>query len=172
MEFQQLLVTVFERVSQLLEKALDGLTQDDLNYLPNPECNSIAWLAWHLTRVQDLAFSNLMGKEQCWISEKWYVKFSRKPDPTDRGVGDSSEDVSSFKSPDSKTLSDYHRAVFRRTKDYISKLTTAELGREIEHPRSRTVGLRIAAIIDDNIQHVGQIAYLCGMLKGRGWYGI
>lgn len=168
MEFQQLLVNVFERISQTLEKALDGLTQDDLHYLPNPDCNSIAWLAWHLTRVQDSIISNLTDKEQCWITENWYSKFGRKPEPTDRGVGDNSEDIANFKSPDSKTLLDYHWAVLKPTKEYINKLTTAELGREIDNPRSPTVGLRITAIINDNIQHVGQIAYLRGMLKRKG----
>jgi len=172
MEFQQLLVGVFEQASQTLEKALDGLTQDELNYLPNPDCNSIAWLTWHLTRVQDSAISSLMGREQCWIADKWYSKFGRNPDPNDRGVGHSSEDVSNFKSPDSKTLLDYYCAVFKHTKEYISKLSTAELGREIDNPRSPLVGLRIAAITHDNLQHVGQIAYLRGMLKGKGWYGV
>ena len=171
MEFQQLLVTIFERASQILEKALDGLTQHDLDYVPNPDCNSIAWLAWHLTRVQDSAISSLMGKEECWIVEKWYSKFNRNPDPTDRGVGHSSEDVSNFKSPDSKTLLDYYCAVFKQTKEYISKLSTAELGREIDNPRYPMVGLRLAAITNDNLQHVGQIAYLRGTLKGKGWYG-
>lgn len=171
MEFQQLLVNVFERISQTLEKALDGLTQDDLHYLPNPDCNSIAWLAWHLTRAQDSTISSLTDKEQCWITEKWYSKFGRKPNPTDSGYGHSSEDASIFKSPDSKTLLGYHCAVLKRTKEYISKLTTAELGREIDNPRSPLVGLRIAAITNDNLQHVGQIAYLRGMIKGKGWYG-
>ncbi|MFC2052490.1 DinB family protein [Chloroflexota bacterium] len=170
MEFQQLLVSALERASHILEKALDGLNGDDLNYLPNPDCNSIAWLTWHLTRVQDSAISGLMGKEQRWIVEKWYSKFSRNPDPNDRGVGHSSEDVSNFQSPDSKTLLNYYYSVFKQTKEYISKLSTAELEREIDNPRFPTVGLRLAAMINDNIQHVGQIAYLRGMLKGKGWY--
>ena len=171
MEFQQLLLRVVGRVSEILEMALDGLTQDDLNYLPNPDCNSIAWLTWHLTRMQDWVISSFMGKEQHWIVEKWYSKFKRNPDPTDIGLGHSSEDVSNFQSPDSKTLLDYYYSVLKQTKEYISKLSTAELGREIDNPRSPTVGLRLAAIMNDNIQHVGQIAYLHGMLKGKGWYG-
>ena len=170
MEFQQLLLNVFERASVILEKALEGLTQDDLNYLPNQDCNSIAWLTWHLTRVQDSAISSLIGKEQLWIVEKWYSKFSRNPDPNDRGNGHNSEDVSNFQSPDSKTLLEYYYAVLKQTKEYIDKLSIVELGREIDNPRNPTVGLRLAGIINDNIQHVGQIAYLHGMLKGKGWY--
>ncbi len=166
MEFQQLLQNVFERVAQHLEKALDGLTQEDLNQLPKSDCNSIGWLTWHLTRAQDSAVSGFMGKEQIWITDRWYSKFNRKPDPTDTGFGHSSEDVANFQSPDTKTLLDYHYAILRQTKEYISKLSTAELGKETNNPRNPTIGLRLAAVISDNLQHTGQVAYLRGLLKG------
>jgi uncharacterized damage-inducible protein DinB len=171
MEFQQLLVGVFERVSQVLEEALDGLNQDDLSYLPQADCNSIGWLTWHLTRVQDSTISRLTGKEQLWIAEKWYSKFNRNADSTDNGVGHSSKDVSNFQSPDTETLLDYHHAVLKQTNEYVGKLSTNELGREIDWPRFPTVGLLLAAQISETLQHVGQIAYLRGMLKGKGWYG-
>ena len=168
MEFQQLLQNIFERASQYLEGALDGLTQEDLNRLPNPDCNSIGWLTWHLTRVQDSAVSGFMGKEQIWITDRWCSKFNRDPDPKDVGFGHSSEDVANFQSPDTKTLLDYHYAVQRQTKEYISKLSTTELGRETNNPRNPTIGLRLAAIINDNLQHTGQVAYLRGLFKGKG----
>ncbi len=170
MEFQQLLVSVFERAAQIVEKALDGLTHDDLSYLPKTDCNSIAWLTWHLTRVQDRAISSLIGEEQRWIAEKWYSKFNRSADPTDSGAGHTSEDVSNFQFPDAKTLLNYHYSVLKQTKRYLSQLSVAELGRKVDHPRYPMVGLRLVAIINDNLQHVGQIAYLRGMLKGKGWY--
>ena len=168
MEFQQLLENVFERVAQYLEKALDGLTQEDLNHLPNPDCNSIGWLTWHLTRAQDSAVSSFIGKEQIWITDKWYSKFNRNPDPADNGFGHASEDVANFQSPDTKTLLDYHYAVLRQTKEYIGKLSPTELGRETNNPRNPTIGLRLAAIINDNLQHTGQVAYLRGLFKGKG----
>ena len=172
MEFQQLLQNIFERVSQSLEGALDGLTQEELNRLPNPDCNSIGWLTWHLTRAQDSAVSGFMEKEQIWITDKWYSKFNRNADSTDNGVGHSSEEVSNFQSPDAKTLLDYHHAVLKQTNEYVSKLSTDELGRETDWPRFPTVGLLLAAQISETLQHVGQIAYLRGMLKGKGWYGV
>lgn len=90
------------------------------------------------------------------------------------GVSDrfKSEDVSNFKFPDSKALLDFYCVVLRQTKEYINELTTAELERELDNPRFPTVGSLIAAITNDNIQHIGQIAYLCGILKGKGWYGV
>ena len=171
MEFQQLLVWVFKRVSEVLEKALEGLTKDELRYMPTTDCNSIGWLTWHLTRAQDSIISRFMEKEQLWISDKWYSKFNRSADSTDSGVGHSSEEVSNFQSPDTKTLLDYHHAVLKQTDEYINRLSTSELEREVDNLSRPTVGLNLAALISDNLQHVGQIAYLRGMLKGKGWYG-
>jgi len=53
MEWQQLITDIYKRILQELEHALDGLTVDDLNQQPHPNCNSIGWLTWHLTRAQD-----------------------------------------------------------------------------------------------------------------------
>ncbi len=54
MEWQQLITDIFVRMSQRLERVFDGLTVDDLNQRPDADCNSIGWIAWHLTRIQDL----------------------------------------------------------------------------------------------------------------------
>ncbi|MEE9399965.1 MAG: DinB family protein [Dehalococcoidales bacterium] len=175
MEWQQLIMDIYGRISQELEKVLDGLTVDELNQSPCPDCNSIGWLAWHLTRTQDRAIEDLMGEEQLWVKDEWYAKFNRAPDPTDTGFGHSLEDVAAFKSPDSKTLLEYNSAVFEQTKRYINnKLSETDLDRKFEnptYPHVPTVRPRLIGVINDNMQHVGQATYVRGMLKGQGWYG-
>ena len=176
MEWQQLIADIFVRISQGLERVLGGLTVDDLNQRPGADCNSIGWLAWHLTRIQDLIITESMGEEQLWIKGGWHAKFNRAPDPSDTGFGHSSEDVAAFRSPDGKTLLAYHRAVLERSKDYISsKLSAAELATERESPTLATVNTvraRLVGVINDNLQHVGQAAYMRGLLKGKGWLGV
>ena len=169
MQWQQLVTDIFERISQELEHALDGLTVDDLNRLPCLGCNSIGWLTWHLTRAQDSATAELLGDEQVWIKDKWYSRFNRAADPSDSGFGHSSADVAAFKLPDVETLLAYHQAVLERTKQHVSRLTTEELGRELGDARFPTVEARLVAVISDNLQHTGQVAYLRGLLKGKGW---
>jgi uncharacterized damage-inducible protein DinB len=172
MEWQQLITDGYGRILQILERALDGLTQDDLNEQPHPDCNSMGWLAWHLTRVQDHHIANLLGEEQLWIRDGWHARFSRASDPSDIGFGHSSEDVAAFKSPDTRTLLEYYRAVLERSKRYIGTLTAADLDRELNEPRYQplpTVGVRLVSIMSDNLQHAGQVAYLRGLLKGKGW---
>jgi len=168
MKWQQLINASFELISQVLEKALEGLTLEDLNRQPNPNSNSIGWLVWHLTRVQDRAISDSTGEEQLWIKEGWHARFNRPPDPKDFGLGHTPEDLAAFKSPDVPILLSYHHAVVEKTKHYVGTLSEAELDRKIVHPKYPTIGVRIAALISDNFQHAGQIAYLHGLFKG--WF--
>ncbi len=175
MEWQQLIIDIFERISRDLEQVLDGLTVDDLDQRPRPDCNSIGWLAWHLTRSHDRNISELMEEEQLWIKDKWHAKFNRAPDPADTGFGHISVEVAAFRPPDGKTLLEYHHAVLELAKRYISgTLSETELKRESASPtfgNTATVRRRLVGVINDGLQHVGQAAYVRGLLKGKGWLG-
>ncbi|MFC1903924.1 DinB family protein [Chloroflexota bacterium] len=175
MQWQQLVTDIYERILQELETALYGLTVDDLNQQPCPSCNSIGWLTWHLTRCQDKVTAELSGEEQVWIKDSWYIKFNRTLDHKDTGIGHGIDDVSAFRSPDALTLLEYHYAVLERSKRYItSKLSETELNREFETPSNPTitnVRTLLMRLINDNIQHLGQVNYVRGMLKGWGWLG-
>lgn len=176
MKWQQLIAEIYNEISRELERALDGLTMDDLNQQPRPDCNSIGWLAWHLTRCQDVANADLIGEEQLWLKEKWHAMFGRAADPTDIGYGHSSEDALNFRAPDSITLLKYHRRVLEKTLHYINlELTENDLEREFQKPTFpgiNTVRRMFVGVISDNLQHVGQIAYIRGLLKGKGWSDI
>ena len=175
MKWQQLVTDIYERISQELESALDGLTVDDLNKQPYPGCNSIGWLTWHLTRCQDIGTADILREEQLWTKDNWYAKFNRAPDPMDAGVGHSIEDAVAFISPDASTLMEYHRAVLERSKCYITGgLSETELDREFDKPKFDTitdVRTSLMRLINDNMQHLGQINYVRGILKGWGWLG-
>jgi hypothetical protein len=175
MEWQKLIMEQFRRISQELENVLDGLTVDDLNHHPAPDCNSIGWLAWHLTRSHDRNVTELAAEEQVWIKDKWYLKFNRAPDPSETGVRHTSEDIAAFKSPESRVLLEYHRAVLERIENYINnRLSESELEREAHSPTLHTtfpVGRRLVGVISEGFQHVGQAAYVRGLLKGKGWLG-
>ena len=175
MVWQELISDGYGRVLHVLEKALDGLTPDDLNEQPHPDCNSMGWLTWHLTRVQDDHIADLMGEKQLWIENGWHARFNRAPNPRDIGFGHSSEDVGAFKSPRIEILLDYHRAVLERSRRYIRSLSMADLDRELNEPWYQpppTVGVRLVSVMSDCLQHAGQVAYVRGLLKGKGWLDV
>jgi uncharacterized damage-inducible protein DinB len=173
MAWRHLIEDIFVLIAQELERVLVGLTIDNLNQQPRPDCNSIGWLAWHLTRSQDRMIEDLTGEEQTWSKDKWYLKFHRPPDATETGLHHSVEDIESFNSPDGATLLAYHHAVLEQTRRYVSQqLSESELDRPFTSPtfaHRRTPGERIMGVINDNLQHVGQAAYVRGLLKGKGW---
>ena len=172
MKWQTLIAQIYERMSQEYMGIVDGLTLDEVNKQPYPDCNSIGWLAWHLTRQQDAQIAALMGEEQLWLKDKWYLKFERQPEAGDIGFGQTPEQVSAFKSPEAKTLLDYNQAVVERSKQYIRSLSGTDLDRELNEPWFQpppTVGVRLISILDDSILHTGQAAYVRGLRQGRGW---
>ena len=172
MEWNDLLTDGYGRIIEVLERVLKGLSQDDLKWQPSPDCNSIGWLAWHLTRQQDAQIASLMGEEQLWIKDTWHAKFDRPADLRDIGFGNTPEQVTAFKSPDIDTLLSYNRAVVERSKGYFNTLSNSDLDRELDEPRFQplpTVGVRLISIMDDSILHAGQAAYVRGLRQGRGW---
>ncbi len=173
MEWEQLITDIFMRISQEMEGVLDGLTVEEINQQPRSDCNSIAWLTWHLTRSHDRNMSEIAGKEQLWISDGWHARFNRPPNPTDTGYRHTTEEATAFRAPDSKTILEYHQAVLERIQDYVNNtLSENELKRESKSPtlgKTITVRRRITGVICDALQHVGQAAYVRGLLKGKGW---
>src|SRR5204863_4505613 len=107
------------RIPQLLGMALDGLTAEQLAYRPTEEANSIAWLAWHLTRVQDKQVSDLAGREQAWIADSWHARFDKPADPDDTGQRYTAEQVAAVRPASAQLLADYNQAVQERTAEYI-----------------------------------------------------
>jgi hypothetical protein len=175
MTWQQLLIDGYGRIYEELQRALSGLTQGDLDHQPKHDCNSMGWLAWHLIRVQDGQIADLVGEEQIYIKDGWYTEFGRQPEPEDVGFGHSSEQVAEFKSPDVTVIMNYQKAVLERTKSFINSLTGEDLDRELNEPWFQplpTVGVRLISIMSDALQHAGQIAYVRGLLKGKGWSSI
>jgi hypothetical protein len=172
MECHDLLSDGYGRIEEVLGHVLDGLTQDDLDWQPRPDCNSIGWLVWHLTRQHDIQVASLMGSDQLWLRDGWHVQFNRPADLKDSGFGHSPEQVEAFKSPDTKTLLEYHQAVLERSRNYFPTLSKTDLDRELNEPYFKplpTVGVRLISIMDDAIIHAGQAAYVRGLRQGKGW---
>ena len=172
MEWHEMLADSYGRIPESVEHVLTGLKQDDLDWQPHPDCNSIGWLSWHLIRGQDAQIASLMGEDQLWIKGKWYSKFKREPNPEDTGFGHTPEQVAAFKSPDIKTFLDYNRAVTKRSQEYFKTLSKTDLDRKLNEPWFKplpTVGVRLISILADCLIHAGQAAYVRGLRQGKGW---
>ena len=171
MTWRDLIVDGYDRLPELMRETLAGLGVADLNRQPHPDCNSIGWTAWHLTRVQDSQIADLMGAEQLWTKDGWHRRFRRPADPDDTGYGHTPDEVRAFQSPGVATQLDYLRATVQRTRRYLLRLTPSALGRKLDEPWFTplpTVGVRIVSILADCHQHAGQAAYIRGLLEACG----
>ena len=157
MEATAVVTDALGRIQESLGRALKGLTAEELHRQPKDDCNSIAWLAWHLTRVQDDHLSDLAGKEQAWTADGWHAKFGMEPDPKDIGWGYTPAQVAAFRAPDTQTLLGYYAAVLDRSKAYLATLKPADRLylysdglTETANPKGRPFGLeRLLAILDE-----------------------
>lgn len=179
MKWQQLVSDSFKRQAEELEKVVDGLTEDDLNQQPAPDCNSVGWLAWHVLRSVDRNMSELIGEEQLWIKDGWHTKWGRAADPAETGFGHTTEQVCAFRSPEGKWVLEYQKALMERVENYVNKrLTTGDLERRYLSATFKKINQVESVIVGQfwhGMHHVGQAGYVRGLLKGEGkgkdWYG-
>lgn len=167
MNAADVLVDGFDRVQKIVGSVLDGLQPSDVTARINGESNSIAWLIWHLTRIQDDHIAGVAGTEQVWTSAAWFTKFDLPFDPSSTGYGHTSEDVGAVKVESTKTLVDYHNAVHDATVPYLRRLTDHDLNRVVDMAWDPpvTLGVRLISVLSDNLQHVGQAAFAKGIIQ-------
>jgi len=173
METHEILSSGYASILRTLEYTLKDLSVADLNWQPKPDCNSIGWMVWHLTRWQDVQISSFMKEEQLWIKDGWHKKFNRAADPKDTGGRMKPEDLPSFKSPDVDTLLGYHKAVLGRSQKYFPTLKKSDLDKTVEGTPFKPapkVGAMLVMVMGDGLQHAGQCSYVRGQLQGFGWH--
>ena len=162
-----LLADAFERVRETVYDAVMGLTAEQLAFRPYPAGNSIAWLVWHLTRVQDDHVAGVAETAQVWESGEWAPRFGLPAGSMDTGYGNTSEQVATITVESAEVLTTYYDAVHERTIRYVSTLTDHDLPRIVDKAWDPpvTLGVRLVSVINDDTQHAGQAAYLRGMIQ-------
>jgi hypothetical protein len=64
----------------------------------------------------------------------------------------------------------YHEVVYAQTISLVSKVSDEDLDRVVDERFSPpvTLGVRLVSVLDDDMQHVGQAAYVRGVVERRG----
>jgi len=166
MKTADLLADALGRVQEVVHDVATGLTPEQLAWRPQPTANSICWLIWHLTRVQDDHVSDVAGTEQMWTAGGWADRFGLPLDKSATGWGHTSDEVAAVRVESADLLTGYHDAVFEQSRRFIEGLTDADLDRIVDKRWDPpvTLGVRLVSVTDDDAQHAGQAAYLRGML--------
>jgi uncharacterized damage-inducible protein DinB len=165
----ELLIDAFERIRDSVHRAVDGLTPEQLALRVDEGSNSIAWLVWHLTRIQDDHVAGVAGSEQAWTSDGWRDRFGLPFDAAATGYGHRSDEVAAVRGLGPELLTGYHDGVHDRTIRYLRRLTDNDLDRVVDDAWDPpvTLGVRLVSVMNDDLQHAGQAAFGRGLIERR-----
>lgn len=165
----ELLADALGRIREVVHQVADGLTAEQLAYRPQPSANSIAWLLWHLTRVQDDHVADVAGTEQAWTADGWARRFDLPFDDAAHGYGQGADEVAAVRVQSPDLLTGYYDAVCERSLRFVRTVTDADLDRIVDERWDPpvTLGVRLVSVLADDLQHAGQAAYLRGLITSR-----
>jgi hypothetical protein len=166
----ELLVDGFTRIGEVVHEAVDGLSPDQLAYRPDSDANSITWLVWHLTRIQDDHIADAAGLEQVWTAQGFAERFALPFDTAEHGYGHSSAEVGEVRGVEAGLLTGYHDAVRAQTIGYVTALADSDFDRIVDRRWNPpvTLAIRLISVISDDLQHAGQAAYVRGLIERGG----
>ena len=155
----------FERIRDTVHPAANGLSESELTYRVDAEANSIAWLVWHLTRIQDDHVAGLAGTPQVWTENGWFERFDLPFDASDTGYGHDPDAVAAVR-VGARELLGYFEDVHAATTVYLDTLGDEDLDRVVDRSWDPpvTVGVRLVSVVADDLQHVGQAAFIRGIV--------
>ncbi len=168
METWEVLTDAFGRIDVVVTAVLEGLDLDKVNWRPGGVGNSIAWLVWHLARIQDEQIAAAAGTDSMWHTGNYAERFAFPLDADDTGYGHSARQVDAVQVTELGLLDEYHDAVLQQSLRCLRDLDNAQLNHIIdEHWEPPvTLGVRLVSIVDDCLQHAGQAAYVKGLADG------
>jgi hypothetical protein len=170
-----ILLDCFGRVHEDLPGLLEGLDDEALHWRADADANPLAWLVWHLTRVQDdhlTGVAGVVGLDQVWTSQGFFSRFALPYPERDLGYGHTSDDVAALRA-DPRDLLDYHAATHELTVRVLRSMDSADGGAAYERVVDErwdppvTAAVRLVSVVNDVTQHLGQAAYLRGLLDRR-----
>ncbi|MBI2329058.1 MAG: DinB family protein [Chloroflexi bacterium] len=165
MEAKELILRSLEQSQGYVTRALEGLTQEEAAWRPTAECNSIAFILWHMTRVEDSFVNRVVqhGKE-LYETEGWPKKLGTPLKASQYSV----EELQTWETPKLEYLRNYAKTVREKTVAFIQSATPEKLSEEVVRPNRPTDSVvgTLGRISTEIALHAGQIAYLRGVQRG------
>ena len=167
MDYKEIIRLALAEYSDDMARALEGLTPRERRFQPTLDSNHIDFLVWHVAKVED-GWINSYARETrtVWEEGGWAEKLGLPAEGAGFGYGQ--DEVRGLPAFDYDLLNEYAEAVREVTLAFLDSSTPAEIGQ----PRERgwrepyCVGSALSHLLVEESQHVGQIAYIRGILRG------
>ncbi len=164
MEAKEVIVRSLEQSQEYLDRALAGLTQEEAAWSPGAECNSIAFILWHIARTEDLFIIRIIqGESQLYEAEGWREKLGTPV----KAYQYTLEELQAWPVPKLEVLRGYADAVREKILAFLKSASPEKLS-EVPRPERSpdSIGAILGRISTEIALHVGQIAYLRGIQRG------
>ncbi len=117
--------------------------------------------------MQDDHVAEVAGRPQVWEEGDWASRFGLPAGAMDTGYGYTAEQVRAVRPESAQALVAYYDAVAGRTDEFVRELKDDDLDRVVDQRWDPpvTLGVRLVSVADDDLEHVGQAAYLRGLLE-------
>jgi DinB superfamily len=163
-----LLLDAFGRIPELVHDVIRGLTPDQLTARLDNDANSIAWLVWHLSRIEDDHVAEVADRPQVWTSAGWARRWGLPFDNSDTGYGHTARDVAAV-TGDTDLLIGYFDDVHEMTMQFVRTLSDPELDRIVDERWDPpvTLGARLISVAGHNFEQAAQASYVRGILERK-----
>jgi len=137
---QHAMVHEAEMSNSGLHSFVDEVWQDAdeaaIRYLP-PKCeHSIAWLIWHIARIEDMTMNGLLaGRTQIFFQNAWLVKLKISVKHSGNVIMDDADVAELSQKIDIDALKSYRLAVGRSTQEAVKALQPVEFKGKVDPVR-------------------------------------
>jgi len=108
------------------DNVLRDLSDDQIRSRPGPEFNSIAWMLWHIGRVEDIGINRVLANTPQVLGGDWASRLG--VDSSHLGSGMTGDEVDAFNDGiDVKALLDYRAEVGRQTQLFLREFDVSRL---------------------------------------------
>lgn len=162
---RRVLLDSFSRIAEVVHDTVSSLDERHLVARISPAANTIAWLVWHLARVQDDHMAGIAHRSQVWTDDGWVQRFGLPFDAEAIGYGQTTDEVAAVTAT-ADLLIGYFDAVHARTVEILGALADADLDEVVDdsYDPPVTMQVRIVSVVSDCLQHAGQAAFVRGAL--------
>ena len=149
-----------------LKSKLEGLTDAELRWQATLDSNSIVWLVWHMAKVEDGWINNsIAGGESVWDSGGWADKTGISVEGS--GYGQTADEVRAMPAMPVADLVEYFDAVRAASFKVIDGISDEDLSNIFTRGnRSVTWSWILGHVLAEEAQHLGQIGFIRGMVRG------